>query len=507
MNFKRITLVCIIASLILCGCSKANTEVSSETSVSISETTTISKEQEPEEKTPETVEVSETVEPEVTKEEAIMAILDCSPEETTESDESADKDIDYYIKAAQTLYELPYWKAFGLASLALNQTPDISSEEVVSFIEKGEHGGFESLFEGFFWDRYSDEETIEHAKAYAYYLTEYVLEAHSFTEFMSENYREEWLKARGCNSEYVYDSIDKLLDTAQSSYEDGRYLLRVGMDTWSCGNESWIQDASELYELIHTSEGYFSIVIQDLKDDAPTWYENLGKNKNDIVIDLYDNDLKSYTDTSNKGAVIHLGHALEAPHEYVHALTLGNNLTRFDGWMSEGLAVRYSLKFMADGLETFYYCYEVLQSEDIEDKLLNDGLGNDAVTYYNNLNEHYINMKEKYGDSYSDKLYTVMAVARQEFPDGHALDGLSLAEIGGGELGVHSYYLYIADHVSYFGAAAAVDILIKEFGADKVISFLYVCGDFKTDFGYTQQEFLEKIKEDESYKDAFIYAK
>lgn len=51
----------------------------------------------------------------------------------------------------------------------------------------------------------------------------------------------------------------------------------------------------------------------------------------------------------------------------------------------------------------------------------------------------------------------------------------------------------------------ATDLLIKEFGADKVMTFLYVTGDFNTEFGITQQEFIEKINQDGSYKDAFLY--
>ncbi|SCX12001.1 hypothetical protein SAMN02910339_01695 [Lachnospiraceae bacterium YSD2013] len=501
MNSKRAFIAFLVLILFLCGCGKADSIISTETSVTISESSHISEAEETE------IEEVDTQETHISKEEAIQAIFDYSPEGVAEPGEDAEKGIEYYVSTAQNIYELPYWKAFGIASLALDIIPTVSEEEVVAFIDRGEQLGFESLFEGFFWDRYSDAETIEYAKAYAYYLTEHVLKSHSFTEFMSDNYREEWLKANGSKSEYVYDSIDELLDTGKSEYVDGCYAFCIGIDQWVCGKESWIHDASELYDLIHDSEGEFRIVVQDMKNDAPTWYENLGKNKKNISIVLYDDEIRSFTDTTNKEAVIYLSGAPEAPHEYVHALVLGQGRPYIDGWISEGVAVRYSLKFMDDGLEAMDGIYEVITADDIKTYLADNGWGHpdDTALYFTDVKEKYLDLKTKYGDEYTDKIYVAMAVGQQEIADKEAIPGWSLAERSGGSERTASHFSYAAMHLSYFGSAVATDLLIKEFGADKVMTFLYVTGDFNTEFGITQQEFIEKINQDGSYKDAFLY--
>ncbi|MCR4677281.1 MAG: hypothetical protein K5679_00860 [Lachnospiraceae bacterium] len=501
MNSKRTFIAFLVLLLLLCGCGNSYSAVSTETSVTISESSHISEAEET------VIEEVDTQETHISKEEAIQAILDYSPEGVTEPDKGAEKGIEYYVSAAQNIYGLPYWKAFGIASLALDIIPTVSEEEVVAFIDSGEHLGFESLFEGFFWDRYSDEETIEYAKAYAYYLTEYVLESHSFIEYMSDNYREEWLKAKGSKSEYVYDSIDELLDTGKSEYVDGCYAFYIGIDQWICGKESRIHDASELYDLIHDSEGEFRIVVQDMKNDAPTWYENLGNNKKNISIVLYDDENKSFTDTTYREAVIYLKDAPEAPHEYVHALVLGQGRPYIDGWISEGVAVRYSLKFMDDGLEAMDGIHEVITADDIKTYLTDNGWSHpdDSALYYTEVKEKYMDLKTKYGDEYTDRIYVAMAVGQQENADEEALPGWSIAEHSGGSERSASHFSYAAMHLSYFGSAVATDLLIKEFGADKVLTFLYVTGDFNTEFGITQQEFIEKINQDGSYKDAFLY--
>ena len=157
MKKVRPFMVVISFAILVCGCGKADSIVSTETPVTISESSHISEAEETE------IEEIDTQETHISKVEAIQAILDYSPEGVTEPDEDDEKDIEYYVSAAQDIYGLPYWKAFGIASLALDIIPTVSEEEVVAFIDSGEHVGFESLFEGFFWDRYSDEETIEYA--------------------------------------------------------------------------------------------------------------------------------------------------------------------------------------------------------------------------------------------------------------------------------------------------------------------------------------------------------
>ena len=502
MNSKRTFIAFLILFLFLCGCGSSDSDVSTETSATISELSDISKAVETE------MEKVDTQETHISKEEAIQAVLDYSPEGVTEPDEDAEKDIDYYVSAAQDIYGLPYWKAFGIASLALDIIPSVSEEEVVSFIDRGEHVGFESLFEGFFWDRYSDEKTIEYAKAYAYYLTEYVLDSHSFTEFMSDNYREEWLKANGSKSDFTYETTDALLDTAKSEYDDGCYALSIGDNVWICGNESWIHDASDLYDTICYGEEHFVLVREAMEEDAPIWYENIGKKHLNVKIILYDDEKKSYTETTRGRREIYLRDANDVPHEYVHALVLGSNLPWFDGWISEGLAVRYSLEYQADGMDVFDEFSEIFNATDIRDYLEeNRPYTSVSMTeYYIDVQEKYEKLKSQYDDRYSDNLYSAVAIGQQELEDGCTLPGYAISELLG-RPGSAETFSYAANHLSYFGAAMTTDLLIKECGADKVLSFMYAAGDFATDFGFTQQEFLERIKEEGCCEDTFIFVK
>ena len=486
MKYKAVFIICISLFVFFCGCTQANVESASDVSAVLSETPDITLEQ-------------------PSRPEAIQTILDFTKTEPEEFDEDVVKNIDYYTDVVQEMYDLSYWKAYGVASLALGISPDISEKSVVYYIDRGEKKGFESLFEGFFLERYSDEETIEYAKAYAYYLTKYAIEAHSFSEFAEENFREEWLKSAGSKSEYGYDPADALLDKSKCRYEDKVYSFYVGDNEWVCGNETWVEDASELSKVIHDAETNFEHIRQAMKDDAPVWYENLGKNHLNVKIILYDDENRSYTDTARGARNIYLRDGNDASHEYVHALTLGPNLPWFDGWISEGLAVHYSLEYQVEGLELFDVYNEIMNAPSVKEYLLEHDADTDEfwVDYFSDLKDIYLKFKTTYGDRYSDKLYCAAAMGQKELEDGQALPGLSIAELAG-KPGSVEYYSYASTHLSYYGVGAGTDLLIKESGADKILTFLYVAGDFPTEFGFTQQEFLEKVKEEGTYADAFI---
>ncbi len=115
-------------------------------------------------------------------------------------DVSSLRRLEEYASLVESLYELPYWKALGTAEVVFDFGPSKTEAEVVSFINGESQREFETLFEPFLRNDYSDPETIEYAKSLAYYITKYSVENHSFEEFMNGDYREEWLSQIGSSS-------------------------------------------------------------------------------------------------------------------------------------------------------------------------------------------------------------------------------------------------------------------------------------------------------------------
>ena len=501
MKKVRYFMVVFAFVILMCGCVKTDTQP--EASISSSETSVESA-------------VTDISEPEESVPEAIQAILDFTNTEPNEYDESIAYDVDYYTGLVQEMYGLPYWKAYGVASLVTNYNPGLADAMVIRYIDGGgAPEGFESLFAGFFLDRYSDSETIHYAKAYAHYLTKYILDNYSFSEFVDNNYREEWLKAKGSKSEYVYDDIDELMEKATISKDRTQYTITVGEHDWICGDETWVKDAGELYSVIHTSERDVRRLREELKADAPEWFESVAS-KRTVKFTLFEAEDASFTHFSSDGVgMVFLGHNTPAAtHEYVHALSYTTTDPNI-AWLVEGVAVRYSIKYLAD---LGYYdgkFLDVIKGSSIDDYLAEIKPENSAEwpSYIEAVRAKYNVLKEKHGDKYADGLYRYIAESQTELERGESFDGTTIAEgyyeanknyVGNGSL-TDIYKNSIESKLTYGGAYAATDLLIQKFGADKVLTYLGYGNDFEEEFGCTIQEFLDEIRESGSYDDAFIY--
>ncbi len=501
MKKVRHFMVVISFAILVCGCGKAKAQP--EVSVSSIEASAESA-------------VTDISESEESVPEAIQAILNVTKTEPNEYDESIAYDVDYYTRLVQEMYGLPYWKAYGVASLVINHNPGLADAMVIRFIDGGvAPEGFESLFEGFFLDRYSDSETIQYAKAYAYYLTKYILDNYSFAEFADNNYREEWLKAKGSKSEYVYDDIDELMEEATITKDRTQYTITVGEHDWICGNETWVKDAGELYSVIHTSERDVRRLREELKADAPEWFENVAS-KRTVKFTLFEAEDASFTHLSSDGVeTIFLGHnTFAATHEYVHALSYTTTDPNM-AWLVEGAAVRYSMKYLAD-LGFYDSKFEdVLNGASLDDYLAEIKAENsdEWPAYTEAVRAKYNVLKEKHGDKYVDRVYRYIAEAQTELERGEPFNGDTIADgyyeanenyVGNGAL-TDIYKNSIESKLTYGGAYVATDLLIQKFGADKVLTYLGNGDDFEGEFGCTIQEFLDEIRKSGSYNDAFIY--
>ncbi|MBR5896130.1 MAG: hypothetical protein IKZ39_00760 [Lachnospiraceae bacterium] len=416
------------------------------------------------------------------------------------------RDLDYYVRYIESMYAIPHWKAVGTAELILGIEPSIPQEKVVNYLNGRAPRGFAFLFEGFFLEKYATDEIIEYAKSYAYYLTKASLEKHSFAEFMTEDYREEWFREVGCTREYDYDEYDRMIENGEHKRVDGITTVQVGRHTWQYGAEPWVENASELYEVIYDGMKSFDAMEEAVKADAPAFFDNNSKDKS-VFIELVDNDVVSVTSTINYEKNITLGFAWAAPHEYVHTLTKRGNGGGPDiKWIGEGVADYYAAKYKnGEGVINHAFT-EYLKGNETEgfwgDMESSEKKRREAL--YEECKEIFNAYKEKYGAKYSDDLYAFLAVGEKEIEIGEAVICASVFD---------SYItadrklkddFNLEKKVSYLGACVLVRELIKDFGAEKVLSFLYKSTFFEDEFGMTSEEYFEMVRERGGYKLGFF---
>ena len=414
------------------------------------------------------------------------------------------RDVDYYADYVDSMYDIPYWKAFGTAAMIYGYEPAKTEEQVVKYLNSRAPRGFDFLFEAFFNKKYAAKDIIECAKSYAYYLTKATLENHSYADFLQNDYREEWYEAVGCTREYNYDEYDKLIENGKSNRKDDNVIeLTVGKHMWVYGGETWINSAQELYELIHDSQESFDLMEELVKADAPHFFETYAKGSYAIV-ELVDDDRWSVTRKTNYGGWIMLAFAHAAPHEYVHALT--KRATGPDvKWIAEGIAEYYSCKYKNGKGSMNSYFTDYMRGDVADDYW--DGVDPEdrkrGEPILAECKETFNSYKEKYGDEYEDELYAYLAVAEEEIGRGdiytfsvqnaYNLDGIKKGR-----------RITIEDEISYLGAGVLAKEMLKDFGAEKVLTYLYVGGDFKLNFGMTSAEYLEKVRERGGYKRGFF---
>ena len=423
------------------------------------------------------------------------------------------RDFDYYVRYIESMYAIPHWKAVGTAELILGVEPSITQEKVVNYLNGRAPRGFAFLFEAFFLEKYSTDDIIEYAKSYAYYLTKATLENHSYSEFMTEDYRVEWFKKVGCTREYDYDEYDRMIENGEHSRVAGITMVHTGKHKWIYGGESWVENAADLYDMIHQSLAGFDEDEELIRADAPRFFEAHAKDSYAIV-ELYDSeDGVSFTlQTNDSGANIKLSFADSSYHEYVHALTVRGGGTDFR-WLCEGIAEYYSVRnsnrsrivskesidLIAGNISVEEY-WEMLN---LNEKEALKGVG-EIQKAVDSCREVYLAYKEKYGDAYSDALYAYAAVAEKEIETGEVVLNYSVSGVydiaSNGGRGKHK----LVDDLSYMGACILYREMIKDYGAEKVLAFLYAGGDFKTEFGMTSEEYYEKVRERGGYKLGFF---
>ena len=422
------------------------------------------------------------------------------------------KDLNYYISIVRSLYDMPYWKAVGTAEVAFGIEPSKTEAEVISFIDGGSQRGFESMFAPFFWEDYNEPETIEYAKSLAYYLTEYAVDRYSYPEFLSGNFREEWLKMEGSTSAYVHDEYNLILENAKYDIEDSVHTINVDGIKWICQKASWINDAGSIYDIVYDSQRDFDAIKAEIIADAPEWYE-AHKFPSDIWIEFYDDEnvddlVASYTNISRNDHVkiIFVDRKTLIAHEYVHALTsraTGTDLR----WLQEGVANYYSDKYR------LYYCSDTsvfaefleIFTNPVDESIYREAYENERaqyiIDYINEMKKVYDDLKAKYPSNYHDGYYANISEATVEISrdEESPLFDYAVSEVYEfSEINLlgQSAYTELEKRISYEGATVLVGMLIKEYGADTVLEYLHTGGNFKRRFGMTSEEFYQNVREE-----------
>ena len=114
--------------------------------------------------------------------------------------------------------------------------------------------------------------------------------------------------------------------------------------------------------------------------------------------------------------------------------------------------------------------------------------------------ETFNSYKEMYGDEYKDSLYAYLAVGEKEIEAGRNLFNKSVLDSRVALGNVDGKRITLSSYLSYASAAVLINEMFKDFGADKVLTFLYEGGDFETAFGMTSVTYLEMVRERGSYK-------
>ena len=423
-----------------------------------------------------------------------------------------DKNLDYYISLIRSLYDMPYWKAVGTAEAVFGIEPSKTEEEVVSFIDEGSQRGFESLFEPFFWDDYNEPGIIEYARSLAYYLTEYAVENYSYSDFLSDNYREEWLKKAGGASDYIHDDYNVLLENAEFDVEDSVHTISINGIKWICQKTSWINDASTIYDIIYDSQRDFDAIRADIIADAPEWYA-AHKFPSDIWIEFYDDEnvddlMASYTNISRNDHVkiIFVDRKMHITHEFVHALTVRTTGTDMR-WLGEGVANYYSdpyrLQYGSDisGYSEFLEIF----TNDLDESVYREAYEADRaqyiIEYIYEMKEVYEDLKSTYPSKYHDLYYANIAEAAVEIvrDEETPLFDYAISEVyefSDVILLGQSAYTELENRITYDGAKVLTGMLIKEFGADIVLEYMHTGGNFKRRFGLTSEEYYQKVRDE-----------
>ena len=398
---------------------------------------------------------------------------------------------DFNVIFTDKCTDLPYWKTVGLSEYAFDYAPVNSENQVKEYLEAREEEYF-PLFAISFSEKYATESDIQLSGDCAYYLTKYVLDMYSYSEFAANDYRGEWLNSLGSDKMFRFDEIDEVVEAATAEKEGTYINAQCGGNKWELFDVSWLSSADDVYELFYNAEKG----IQDLSRRIASESDILDEDsfRRDVTITTTDSSRASF---ANNGKIVLFSpeHFL---HEYVHC-TLGYDDKEI--WLVEGLAEYYSMDYK-NGYYSNYWDENFHNEFDLgiideaeKEEYQQEGLWD----YVQTENENYSKLRAIEGNQYCEYMSMKMAVGladlmyfgsdkREKTGQKSVREWREGVVPGAGDL--------LGNNLTYMAAGLVTGDLIAEYGIDTIIGSL---GSFEEDFGMTSDEYIQNYLDNKLY--------
>lgn len=267
------------------------------------------------------------------------------------------------------------WKQYGAREYVFGEIEN-NADGLISYFNNADNLLILSLFEAYFNDNFSDEETIKIGKETAKMFANWLIETHgqkAFIESGLEDYRQEWLTSIGIDGSFDLPYDVSWLDNAEYSQKLLQYPLVIKtenriyyLDSFSAKRESAAFGTPEAV-LKHLSIGYSEIkgILEYVKNstDNSEAYQFM-QNKFDGNIEYYISDREIGTEANVDESKIYLLDPSEYVHETVHILTLQENI-RSGAYLAEGVAEYFSREICDEPSDIDYRMYRSFTDETV----------------------------------------------------------------------------------------------------------------------------------------------
>ncbi len=391
--------------------------------------------------------------------------------------------------------DLPYWKTIGLSEYESDYSPVNTEDEVKEYLGKREEKTL-PLFVLFFLEEFTDESDMQMSKDCAYYLTKYVVEKYSYNDFLTNEYRNEWLAEIGATVDYRFDDIDETIEASTAEKKGSAVHVVCGGNKWIIRDVEWLKTADEVYSVLYETEDGIRKLCKRIAAESEIYDEE--SFRKDVTITATDK-----TKMSNAFyGTIELGDPVHFLHEYVHCTLSYSNE---EMWIIDGVAEYYSMDYQNNYMDRHNRWGKGSQKwyeEGVIDEAAMAEIEQDGtLEYVMTAMEYYKRLREKDKDNNRQFYCYKYANGLSDL----TYFGTEILDNSNGVIGLRNAYdtFYntqvvdkLANNLTYEGAMVAVADLIAKYGVDSLISS---SGSFEEDFGMTSDEYIQNYVDSKEY--------
>jgi len=259
------------------------------------------------------------------------------------------------------------WKMIGASELVFGLIPE--EQMLLTYYSSNENIMTLSLFAGYFYEAFSDIDTLQMAQLTAISFTQYLISHYGTEVFLScqlnDEYRQEWLSSIGSDLQYHFDYNLSFLDGAiYSSSESYPLIIKTEhKDYYLSVMEKTLDSPEKIMEMFSNFGVGMESVLSSIETNSIQYYAQITSAWNSNVISYYFNeDLPtSYADTFHRS--IYLQSPMSIIHETIHMLIpieVGNPQI----WQYEGISTFFSFFGNQNSCDLEpYYLYLTLDSQ------------------------------------------------------------------------------------------------------------------------------------------------